>query len=99
MIGKEFNERRQHFRMTMDAKLTFHVRGKKSTYKGICKDLSQGGIKFETNKALTIGTTLDVTIDLGSPKFKPMKAELEIIRIEKAENNNYAASGKVLGLE
>lgn len=85
--------------MAMDAELTFNIRGKKSTHKGTCKDLSHSGIKFETDKALTIGTVLQVSIDLGNPKFKPLNAELEIIRIEKAKGNRYAAAGKVLGLE
>ena len=99
MIGKEFKERRNHFRMTMDAKLTFNIRGNKTSHKGTCKDLSHSGIKLETGKALTIGTVLHVSIDLGNPKFKPMKAELEVIRIEKAKGNRFAVAGKVLGIE
>ena len=97
--GKEFKERRNHFRMTMDAELTYIIRGKTTVNNGICKDLSHSGIKLETERALTIGTVLEVTIDLGNPKFKPIKAELEVIRIEKAKNNRFAVAGKILGIE
>ncbi len=99
MKENEFRERRNHFRMTMNAELNYSIRGKKTTYKGTCKDMSHSGIKLETKKALTIGTVLNVEIDLGNKKFKPVKAELEVIRIEKAKSNHFAVAGKILYLE
>jgi hypothetical protein len=82
--------------MPITAELTFAVKGEGAAFKGHCKNLSHSGIQFETATHLKEGTTLEITIDTKSEKFKPMNATVQVLRIDPLENSGYTVSGKIL---
>jgi hypothetical protein len=79
--------------MEINAEITFTLPGEVDSYSGQCRNLSHSGIMFITEKALPEGESLEVTIDTRSDKFKPMKALVEIIRVEPREDNQYETAG------
>lgn len=95
-VGRKNDERRLFCRMEVNAEVSYSIPGDNKTYRGKCRNLSHSGIQFETEKALTQGTSLEVTIDTKSEKFKPMNAVVEVLRIEPSENNTYTVAGKIV---
>ena len=82
--------------MPITADLTYSLPSESKMYTGQCNNLSHSGIQFRTEKLLQEGTSLEVTIDTKSEKFKPMNAIVEILRVESADNNEYNVAGKIL---
>jgi len=82
--------------MPINAELTYSTKGESTSFTGQCKNLSHSGIQFETAKLLTEGTSLEITIDTKSDKFKPMHATVEVLRIDRLDNSGYRVSGKIL---
>ena len=82
--------------MSVTAELTYNILGEDKIYKGQCSNLSHSGIQFETDKLLLEGTSLEITIDTKSKKFKPMNAIVEVLRAESSGDNEYKVAGKIL---
>jgi hypothetical protein len=95
-LGLQHNEKRLFCRIPITAELTYTIMGESTTFKGQCKNLSHSGIQFETATLLKEGTSLEITIDTKSDKFKPMNATVMVLRIEPLENSGYKVSGKIL---
>ncbi|MBI5664264.1 MAG: PilZ domain-containing protein [Nitrospirae bacterium] len=81
--------------MPIAAEITYSIKGSSAVFKGQCKNLSHSGIQFETEKLLKEGTSLEITIDTKSDKFKPMNAAVEVLRIDPSEDSGYTVSGKI----
>ncbi len=95
-LDRKYDEKRLFCRMPVTAELTYTIPGEpgeNETYKGECKNLSHSGIQFVTGQALSEGKSIEVVIDTKSAKFKPMKAIVEIIRVEPSGDRQYKAAG------
>ena len=79
--------------MPITAELTYTIGGEKNIRKGQCRNLSHSGIQFKTDAPLKEGTSLEITIDTKSDKFKPMIALVEIIRVELLDKDTYEVAG------
>lgn len=84
--------------MTVDAVVDYTLPGDKTSYKGHCRNLSHSGIQFSTSNILSEGKSIEVVIDTKSDKFKPMKATVEILRVEpeNAGDHQYKVAGRIL---
>ncbi|GBD95456.1 MAG TPA: PilZ domain-containing protein [Nitrospirae bacterium] len=82
--------------MSVTAELTYNMPGEDKTHKGQCRNLSHSGIQFETDKPLQEGTSLEITIDTKSEKFRPMNAIVEVLRTESSGDNEYKIAGRIL---
>ena len=94
--GPGYDEKRFFCRMSVTAELTYNIPGDDKLHKGQCRNLSHSGIQFETDKLLPEGTSLEITIDTKSEKFKPMNAIVEVLRTESSGDNEYTVAGKIL---
>ncbi len=94
--GTEYDEKRLFCRMSVTADVQYFISRENKTYTGKCLNLSHAGIQFETGKALEEGTSLEITIDTKSKKFKPMDVVVEILRVEAVEKSTYKVAGKIL---
>lgn len=79
--------------MEINAEITYTLQDNDSIYKGQCNNLSHSGIMFTTEHALPEGQSLELTIDTKSNKFQPMKALVEIIRVEPSGDDQYRNAG------
>ena len=81
--------------MPVNAELTYHIQGEDQAYTGNCKDLSHTGIFFITEQSLSKGQTLEITIDAKYSTFEPMKATVEVMRVESSDNK-FSVGCKIL---
>ncbi len=96
LLSKKFDEKREYFRMRIDSEFTYHIPDKNRTLSGVCKNLSHTGIQFETTYALTEGQSIEATLDSKDSRFKPLNARVNVIRIEKTDNNLYRVAGEII---
>jgi len=98
MPGLHHNERRDFIRMEMDTGLSFKRDGSATVYSGRCLDLSHTGMQIETETVLSTGERIAVSLDLGNPQFEPMRAHLEVLRVEERPDGGYLIAGKILDI-
>jgi hypothetical protein len=91
-IQKRHKEKRGYARMSINAAMKFSIEGKKNNVDGLCEDLSHTGIRFTTSQALKKGESVYVELDTKNVKFKPLKAAVEILRVEAADDR-YRVAG------
>lgn len=96
MSGLHHNERRDYIRMEMDAPLSFTREGAPGTHTGRCIDMSHTGMRIETGTPLSPGERITVDLDLGNPKFNPMRARLEVMRVVEHPDGTATVSCRTL---
>ncbi len=90
------DEKRNYRRMRIERDLTFNIFGENTMFKGFCQNLSHTGIQFDSTIALPKGKLVEITIDSGTEKFKPMKATVDIVRIVENADSQYTIAGKII---
>lgn len=93
---RSFTEKRAYPRMIMNTDLTYTLPGNSQLYAGFCNNLSHSGIHFSTQNALSAGTSLDVTIKPQSDKLSPLKARVEVIRVDPGADSAFGIAGRVV---
>ncbi len=93
VLERRYDEKRLFCRMEINAEITYTLQDDNGSYTGQCSNLSHSGIMFTTEQALPEGQSLEVTIDTKSNNFQPMKALVEIIRVEPSGNDQYRTAG------
>jgi len=81
--------------MAIKSEILFSISGSDKTYTGSCNDLSHTGINFVTEKALSQGQSLEITIETKNTKFEPMQATIEVVRVNLTDNK-YRVACKIL---
>ncbi len=84
--------------MEMDTRLSFTRDGSDTVFSGRCLDLSHTGMQMETATALSAGERLAVSLDLGNPRFEPMHARIEVLRVEGLPGGRYRVAAKMLDI-
>ncbi|GAB4349910.1 MAG: hypothetical protein Kow006_12030 [Gammaproteobacteria bacterium] len=82
-MGREertFDEKRDFYRMAVDCELTYVLTVDGRQGKGICRNLSAGGVAFTTSEALEEGTGLKVRIEPVSSITQPLEALAQVVR-------------------
>lgn len=85
-----FLQRRAYTRLIFNQEMTCRLEDKE--YKINSIDISAGGIKLKTNECLNINSTYDMSIMLRNEE--PICCQLQLIRIEKNEDDSYTVSGR-----
>ena len=98
-LNKINTDRREYNRMRIDSEVTCTVDGTEKTFKGFCKNLSHTGILFEAGEPVSLSQSLNVVIETGTNKFRPLQAVIDIVRVEQQADNNYAIAGRILGFK
>lgn len=96
MISKGHKDKRDYFRMKINADLTFSVQGTDETCKGFCRNLSHTGIQFETVHALSGGQMIEVVLSSKDIRIKPLRALTEVVRVDVINRSTYQISGKIV---
>lgn len=93
-VQQQNTEKRKYPRLTINADLTYTRFHDNNMHSGFCKNLSYTGILFITEQNLSPGDSVVVTLDTKSSNFTPLKARVEVVRIEPADNK-YTVAGKI----
>lgn len=78
---RDYSEKRDFIRMTVDAKVTLRFAGR--SIAAICRDLSSNGMQVEAQSALHVGDQLQVHLPSEHPSLRDLNADVEVIRVEQ----------------
>jgi hypothetical protein len=82
--------------MILKTDLTYTLPGSRNLFSGMCNNLSHSGIHFSTENPLSAGNSLEITIDPKSDKFRPLKAVVEVIRVDADTGSTFGVAGKIV---
>jgi c-di-GMP-binding flagellar brake protein YcgR len=91
---KEYGEKRDFIRMTLDTEALIHLDGEASPLRGHCSDLSATGLSITTAKTVAPGTEVRVTIESPNAQFRSLDARARVLRCDARDDQSY-----LLGLE
>ena len=82
--GNAKNDRRKYTRVATNLYITYSIAGSETSEAGIfiSKNVSGGGILFESFREIPVGTVFDLAIHLPTFPF-PLSAKGKVVRIEK----------------
>ncbi|MGH1472125.1 MAG: PilZ domain-containing protein [Cellvibrionaceae bacterium] len=92
--NRSYNEKRNFIRMKIDTPADVIIDGKGESFKGICRDLSGGGMLIETETTLEIGLELVVRLASHHEASPMLKARVQVARVLESRDGKYT-----LGLE
>ncbi len=79
--SRNYQEKRNYIRMKVDAPVNVSLTADGSSFDGICRDLSGGGLMIELYTVLPAGTIAEVTIASGHGHNPMLRAKAEVTRI------------------
>jgi hypothetical protein len=94
MIERDYSEKRNFIRMTINTPAQVQVEQEGVMTTGICNDLSGSGMLLTVDQALPVDSELIVTLTPGDSKGPSLQARCTIARSQQA-----ADSKCLLGLE
>ncbi|KPJ99057.1 MAG: hypothetical protein AMK71_10355 [Nitrospira bacterium SG8_35_4] len=89
-------EKRAYPRVVINSDLTYTLDGSSNLFSGMCNNLSHSGIHFSTQNELSAGSSLEITIDPRSDKIRPLKAVVEVIRVDVEAGRTFGIAGKIV---
>lgn len=95
--NREFQEKRNYIRMKIDTPADVELINGDVTAKGVCRDLSGGGMLVELDSPLPIGAEVRVRISSGHGHAPMLEALTEVTRVVAQPGED--ASPCLLGLE
>lgn len=94
MIERDYSEKRNFIRMTINTPAQVHLEQEGVVTTGICNDLSGSGMLLTVDKELPVESELLVTLSPSNNKGPSLQARCTIARSQQAADNKY-----LLGLE
>jgi hypothetical protein len=91
-----YSEKRAYPRLIINTDLTYTLTGSSDLFSGMCNNMSHSGIHFSTQNTIPLGTSLEVRIDSRNDKLRPMKAVVEVIRVDAAPDSTFGIAGKII---
>ncbi len=92
-----YEEKRNFIRMKVDTLVSFiKIDGSKERYEGRCRNLSGAGMLIETDKKLSLGDRLKISIPSEGPDFSPLDANVEVVRVDPVPDMHKFMVGVVI---
>jgi hypothetical protein len=79
---RSYEEKRKYHRMTLDCALSYVAKGETQPTAGQCKNLSTSGILFVVERAIAVGSRLQINITPERTVVPPLNAAVEVVRVE-----------------
>jgi c-di-GMP-binding flagellar brake protein YcgR len=92
--NKKYNEKRNFIRMRIDTPADVTLEQSGNSLKGVCRDLSGGGMLIETKTKLDVGLEIQVTLAANHVNSPMLKARAQVARVKTNPTGTYT-----LGLE
>ncbi len=95
-MSRDYDEKRDFFRMTADCPLNFKIHGDDTQYGGQCVNLSAGGVLFRSETKIEPDSLIDMNITPDKSVVPPLKAVIEVTRrTESSEKGQYEYAGNI----
>lgn len=98
-MEKGYDDKRDFLRMEMDTEISYRVRGTERGGKGICRDLSHAGMQMVVGEEIAEGALLEINVDLGDKRFRPMRATLKVLRVTPLPEGRFLVAGRLRNVE
>jgi hypothetical protein len=99
VMPRQFDEKRNFHRMTLDCAMSFSVEGQGTPAIGQCRNLSASGVLFESFHPIPVGTRLHFNITPKTSVVEPLNAVAEVLRlVHRGENNTYDVAARITRL-
>lgn len=95
---REYSEKRDYIRMTMNAQAQVHLDGEPSPLIGQCGDLSATGMSLTLDRPLPEGTELRVVIQSPNEQFQSLDARAKVNRCVADDQGHYFLGLEILKL-
>ncbi|NIB43163.1 PilZ domain-containing protein [Pseudomaricurvus alkylphenolicus] len=79
---RDYSEKRNFLRMQIDTPVSIYIQSDGEDLTGMCRDLSGGGLQVELNKALPLGSEVEVTISSGHGHSPMLQAKAKVMRVD-----------------
>lgn len=79
--NRAYNEKRNFIRMRIDSPVELEIVGEGENLKGLCCDLSGGGLSVEVEKALPVGTKLSICLTSSHGHNPMLRAHAHVARV------------------
>ncbi len=88
----DYNEKRRFNRMQVDCVVEYRLPdgGEMRQAKG--QNLSAGGVQFEAEREIALGTQLEIIISPEQKLTPPLEAVAEVVRVSPSPNGGYIVS-------
>lgn len=91
MLGRD--EKRGFMRMNIESEVSVSRPGSSQMYSGKSVDLSASGVRFITQMAVTVGETLAVQLNAGTPVTPPLAVTISVVRVIEHGDGRYDVAG------
>ncbi len=92
---KGYREKRDFFRMMVEAEVQFSVAGSTEKHKGQTEDLSATGIMFNTDHNLKVGQQIEIEVLPNTQQLNALKATVEVIRVDVNDKGKFVVAGNM----
>ncbi|PIP80393.1 MAG: pilus assembly protein PilZ [Gammaproteobacteria bacterium CG22_combo_CG10-13_8_21_14_all_40_8] len=89
MFDRDYSEKRDFRRMSVNTHLHFNLANSNETFTGESRDISGSGISFCTSQQVQAGDILNVVIESELSKLPPLEICVEVIRVTSENENQY----------
>ena len=96
---RSYDEKRDFYRMAVDCELTFKTTEGDQQGTGICRNLSAGGVAFDTDHSLADGVGIRIRIDPVSQITNPLEALAQVVRcVGRSDGDGYHVAATILDI-
>jgi len=95
-MPREFDEKRDFIRITVDCSLTYKSPGTDQEKSGQARNLSGRGMMFIADQAIPIESQLEVTISPQRAVTPPLHAMVKVVRVAKHRRGDGYEIGAVI---
>lgn len=95
-MSREYDEKRDFIRITIDSDITFSLSGSGQEEHGKVTNLSGRGMMFIADRALDLEDQLEVRIDPENAITPPLHARVRVVRVNKLRHTDGYEIGAVI---
>ena len=97
---RTYDEKRDFYRMAVDCEVSYQVKGTSQAGRGVCRNLSAGGVLMEVGDPLEPGCGVEIRIEPQSSITGALEALAQVIRCEPAATGTgYSVAATILEIK
>lgn len=89
MANRDYDEKRDFIRMTVDCELTLRDLNNGQQFQGRCKNLSGNGVLFHLDEAPNMGSQLEIHMAPDKVVVPALDAVVEVVRVDADTEGGY----------
>ncbi len=88
----DYKEKRNFTRMDVECIVDYKLQGTTEMQQAAGHNLSAGGVRFETDQEIVMGTVLEIVISPQQKLTPPLEATAEVVRVESSADGKCIVS-------